>query len=83
MTSGETFQVTICTPEGLAALVARDGMVVGRHFLFVGAIQTDQIEEFIRDRLRHLDGDSWAELAEKIARIAYWGFEDYTEYSNR
>lgn len=31
VTSGETFQVTVCTPEGLAALVARDGMVVGRH----------------------------------------------------
>ncbi|MGX7678693.1 Imm8 family immunity protein [Jatrophihabitans sp. DSM 45814] len=81
--SPETFQVTVCTPDGLAALVERDSVVIGRHFLFAAAIQVDQIEEFVRDRLRRLDGDSWTELAEKIARIGYWEFEDYTEYRKR
>jgi hypothetical protein len=76
---GETFQVNVCTPDGLNDLLARDGVVVGRHLLFVPVVDTERIEEFIRDRLRRLDGDTWRELAEKIGRIGYWEFEDYTE----
>jgi hypothetical protein len=83
VSSGETFQVTVCTPEGLAALVARDGVVIGRHFHFVASIQTDQIEEFILDRLRRLGGENWSELAEKTARVGYWEFEEYVEYGKR
>jgi hypothetical protein len=56
----ETFQVTVCTPEA-ADLVTRDGVVVGRHFMFVASMNT-----------------TWTQLAEKIGRIGYWVFEDYT-----
>jgi hypothetical protein len=76
---GETFHLTVCTPDGLTDLLARDGVVIGRHFLFVPVLDTDRVEAVIRDRLRRLDGDSWKALAEKIGRIGYWEFEDYTE----
>jgi hypothetical protein len=76
---GETFQLTVCTPDGLTDLLARDGALVGRHFLFVPIVSTDHVEAFIRDRLRRLEGDSWTALADKIGRIAYWEFEDYSE----
>jgi hypothetical protein len=78
---GETFQLMVCTPDGLTDLLPRDGAVIGRHFLFVPVVITDQVEAVIRDRLRRLDGDSWTALAEKIGRIGYWEFEDYTERS--
>jgi hypothetical protein len=78
-TGGETFQVRVCTPVGLNDLLARDGVVVGRHLLFVSTIDIERIEASIRDRLRRLDADTWRELAEKIGRIGYWEFEDYTE----
>jgi len=75
----ETFQATVCTPAGLSELVERDGVVAGRHFLFVDAIVPGRVEEFVRDRVRRIDGDTWSELAEKIGRLAHWEFEDYTE----
>lgn len=75
----ETFQATVCTPVGLSALVERDGVVAGRHFLFVERIVTAQVEDFVRDRLRRMDGESWPELAEKIGRLGLWEFEDYTD----
>ncbi|MDQ2848153.1 MAG: immunity 8 family protein [Actinomycetota bacterium] len=74
----ETFQITVCTPEALTVLLDRDGIVVGRHLLLVGGINKTKIEAFLQDRLRRLDGDNWGGLAEKISRLAYWEFEDYT-----
>jgi hypothetical protein len=74
----ELFQVTVCTPAALARLVEPDGVVVGRHFLFVDGLNTERVEAVIADRLRRLDGETWADLAEKIGRIGLWEFEDYT-----
>jgi hypothetical protein len=76
---GETFHVIVCTPDGLTDLLARDGAVFGRHFLFVPVVNTERVESLIRDRLRRLDGETWTTLAEKIGRIGYWEYEDYTE----
>jgi hypothetical protein len=73
----ETFQATVCTPGALADLVERDGVLAGRHFNFVESLNTDRVEDFIRDRLRRLDGDTWQHLAEKIGRLGFWEFEDY------
>jgi Immunity protein 8 len=75
----ETFQATVCTATRLTELVERDGVVAGRHFLFVDAIARQRVEEFVRDRLRRIDGEAWTELAEKIGRIGFWEFEDYTK----
>jgi hypothetical protein len=74
----ETFHVTVCTPEALTGMVKRDGVVIGRHLMFVSSINTDLVEETVRDRLRRIDGDTWTELAMKIGRIGFWEFEDYT-----
>lgn len=74
----ETFQVTICTPQALDALLASDGIFIGRHHLIVNDLNTAKIEAFLQDRLRRLDGDTWQQLAEKIGRIGYWEFEDYS-----
>jgi hypothetical protein len=46
------------------------------HYLFVPGINTERIEAFLNDRMRMLDGDNWRDLAEKIARIGSWEFED-------
>jgi hypothetical protein len=77
----ETFQVTVCTSDSLAALVARDGVVDGRHFLFVESLNTSKVEAFILDRFRRLSGSTWADLAEKIARLGHWEFEDFVDRS--
>ena len=76
----ELFTVHVCTIDALAKLLHRDGMVIGRHYLFVPGINTERIEAFLNDRMRRLDGDNWRDLAQKIARIGSWEFEDYTAY---
>ena len=76
----ETFHVSVCTPAALNVLLARDGIVIGRHLLLVERVDRTRIEAFLADRLRRIDGDSWDVLAEKISRIGYWEFEDYTPY---
>lgn len=79
----ETFQATVCTPDALAELVAGDGVVPGRHFLFVESIDRDRVEAFIRDRLRRISGDTWSDVAEKIGRLGHWEFEDHDEARGR
>jgi Immunity protein 8 len=76
----ELFTVHVRTIDALAKLLLRDGMVIDRHYLFVPGINTERIEAFLNDRMRRLDGDNWRDLAEKIARIGSWEFEDYTAY---
>jgi hypothetical protein len=74
----ETFQLTVCTPHALADMVQRDGVVIGRHLMFVASLDTGKVEDTVRDRLRRIDADTWPELAAKIGRIGLWEFEDYT-----
>lgn len=74
----EVFHVTVCSPGALADLVRRDGVVIGRHFIFVASFDTALVEETVRDRVRRIDGDTWPDLAAKIGRIGLWEFEDYT-----
>jgi hypothetical protein len=72
----ENFRITICTRAAVDALVERDGIVIGRHLLIVGNLNTARIEALLHDRLRRLDADTWQQLAEKIGRLAYWEFVD-------
>lgn len=70
--------MSVCTPAALTDLVERDGVVIGRHFIFVAEMNRATVEAIVRDRLRRIDGDNWNELAAKIGRIGLWEFEDYT-----
>lgn len=78
---GETFQIEVVTLAGLAARVARDKIVIGRHLLVVEAINQRRIEVFIEDRLRRISGETWNDVALKIGRLGYWEFEDYAKQS--
>ena len=74
----ETFQVTVCTADALTDMIKRDGVVIGRHLVFVDSMDATRVESTIRDRLRRIEGPTWPELAAKIGRIGLWEFEDYT-----
>lgn len=76
---GEIFQATVCTPRYLEEIAAKDGVVDGRHFLIVDGLNRSKVEGFITKRVSALSGRGWPELAEKVARLGYWEFEDYQE----
>lgn len=73
----EIFQIAICTPQAVDALLRRDSIMSGRHLLLVSDFVPAKIEAFLSDRLSRLDGRDWPELADKIGRLALWEFEDY------
>jgi hypothetical protein len=75
----ETFHIEVVTLTGVAARVARDRIVTGRHLLIVEDINQRRIERFIEDRLRRISGETWHDVALKIGRLGYWEFEDYAE----
>lgn len=75
----ESFDVTVCTPAWLASEVDRHGPQLGRHFLIVATLDLSKAMTFLSERIEHrLSGVDWTDLAEKIARIGNWEFEDFS-----
>ena len=74
----ESFDLLICTPTWLAAEVEKNGPQIGRHHLVVANLDLPRAMSFLREQVEgRLSGETWHELAEKIARIGHWEFEDY------
>ncbi len=77
----ELFDISICTMEAIRSLLDRDGVLFPRHRLIVDGVNPHRIEAILRDRISRISGNTWSEVAEKIGRIAYSEFEDYTATS--
>lgn len=76
----ESFDIEVCTPKWLAETYDQNEVVFGRHRLIVFKYDFEKISSAIRKYIGdHCTGDTWEEVAEKIARIGHWEFEDYTE----
>lgn len=75
----ESLDLTVCSPEWLAAC-CRDGeMVDGRHHIVVDVQHFDRhrLRGWLQDRVSGVDGRTWAEVGAKLGRIGHWEFEDY------
>jgi hypothetical protein len=75
----ESFDITICTPKSLAQECAANGFGLGRHRLVLSTYDPSLIMTALRKLVTSCTGPSWAEIGSKIARIAYWEFEDYQD----
>ncbi len=76
----ETFDVEVCTPEFLARRCAADGFIDGRHKVIttLDTFTDDSLRSFLTRRVENTTGDTWHEVADKVARLGYWEFEDYS-----
>lgn len=76
----ESFDVQVCSPEWLSRRCERDGYVDGRHLVVttVDAYSEQGLRSFLVGRVESASGGTWREVAEKVARLGYWEFEDYT-----
>lgn len=76
----ESFDVQ-CSPEWLAARCADEGFVDGRHTVVttIDAFLEEGLRSFLTRRVETVSGAAWQEVAEKVARIGHWEFEDYRE----
>lgn len=77
----ESFDVQVCTPEWLAARCDEQGFVDGRHIVVttLGGYSEPSLRAFLTGRVENQSGESWHEVAEKVARMGLWEFEDYRE----
>lgn len=48
-----------------------------RHHLFVKEYDYNELKRYLVKCCSACMGSSWTEVAEKVARIGYWEFEDY------
>ena len=72
----ESFDIVVCTPKWLEGTMNK-AVFSGRHHLFVRSFDIESIRAFLIDYARECAGSSWNEVAEKLARIGKWEFEDY------
>src|SRR6266481_7436847 len=68
----ESFDVKVCSPKWLEERVNKDGFVLGTHHLFVAEYDPAQIKRILTKLVERITGESWKEVALKIARIGYW-----------
>jgi hypothetical protein len=47
----------------------------GRHWLFVRRLVPDEVTSWLRGRIESLHGDTYNDVAQKIARIGLWELE--------
>ena len=76
---GESFDVTVCSPEWLAAASQRVGGVYSaRHHLVVSVEQFDvrALRAWLEARMQEARASTWPEIGERLGRLALWEFED-------
>ena len=72
----ESFGMMLCTPEWFEQNM-KDSIAMGRHHLFVKKYNYLELKQFLTRYCDGCTGDSWGEVAAKVARIGHWEFEDY------
>jgi hypothetical protein len=75
----EIFQVTVCTPTWLAEQARSLGPIVGRHLLIMDRMDVREAAKALRKHVERATGERWDDVAEQVARIGYWEFEDYQD----
>jgi hypothetical protein len=73
----ESFDVVVCTPSWLTAIVEPDDVLIGRHHLILRRYDFVRLHRFIAAYCAQCTGESWQEVAEKLGRLGKWEFEDY------
>jgi hypothetical protein len=81
VTHAGAIDITLCTPEWLArACRELGGIYNARHHLVVSSEDFDKgtLHAWLAARVQEVQADTWVEIAERLSRLCYWEFEDYT-----
>lgn len=75
----ESFDVQVCSPEWIAVRCANEQFVDGRHTVIttLDAYSAEGLRSFLTRRVENVSGATWRDVAEKVARLGFWEFEDY------
>ena len=75
----ESFDIFVCTPDWFAVHMEGD-IRLGRHHLFVRTYDYRAMRNFLETYCRRCEGNSWREVAEKLAHLGRWEFEGYLQH---
>ena len=75
----ESFDIFVCTPKWLLMNHKKDEVLFGKHQMIVFEYNYDAIVKKLQVYIDDLEGENWAELAEKINLIGKWEFWGYRE----
>lgn len=73
----EIFYASFFTPQWLIETLGHEQVVSGRHHYFVKEIDLVKQRSFLEMTVLSLDGEDWPALAQQLARVMAWEFEDY------
>lgn len=73
----ESFDLLVCTPLWMRRRVEDRGPLIGRHHLIMEPMDLAAAQAFVTDCVEQMEAPTWPELAQKLARIGHWEFEDY------
>lgn len=79
----ESFDVSVCTPAWLARMCEKDGFVLCRHRLVLNSYSPAKIRSVLTKFIERCSGETWQEVAKKVARIGLWELEDYRGQEQR
>lgn len=73
----ESFELEICTPAWLLQNRGSEEVVLGWHRAIVFRYDFPGLARHLQRVCARITGETWAEVAGKLARLARWEFEDY------
>ena len=75
----ESFDFVVCTPKWLERRRKKSDVIFGRHHLIMFEYDYDRLLRTIEHLCDSAEGNSWDEIATKLARFGKWEFEDYKD----
>lgn len=67
----ESFDLTLCAAAWINKTVEKERIITGRHLLIVARYDYGQIRKFISNYVSSCDGETWSEIALKLARFGH------------
>src|SRR5258708_1895903 len=71
---GESFQLTICTPQWLEENYPEEDIVIGKNLLIVFDFNRPRIVQWFNHFIERCTGETWADIAKQISYIGVWEF---------
>jgi hypothetical protein len=77
---GESFQLTLCTPQWLAETHAPEDIVVGKNLLIVFDYNYLHIVQWLNRYVERCTGETWEDIVKRVSALGSWEFENYQSH---
>lgn len=76
----EIFTIEVCTLEWFADFFKRKPKAIEKGYLIVDKYDYSEVINELEQICNSINGDEWNEIAEQLAEIFNWEFDNYIEY---